>query len=54
MMLDQMGEEKAAGLLERACMSVIKRMDSMNAGRMGMTTSQVGDAVAEERSRSCN
>ena len=49
MMLEQMGEAKAADILERACIEVIsKRMESMAAGRMGMTTSEVGDAVAEE------
>ncbi len=49
MMLDQMGEEKAADMLERACIEVIsKRMKSMAAGRMGLSTSEVGDAVCEE------
>jgi len=48
MMLDQLGEDKAADMLERACIEVIaKRMKSMAAGRMGMTTSEVGDAVCE-------
>jgi len=48
MMLDQFGERKAAGILENACIEVIsKKMKSMAAGRMGMTTSEVGDAVVE-------
>jgi 3-isopropylmalate dehydrogenase len=49
MMLEQLGEHKAADILERACIKVIsKRMKSMSAGKMGMTTSEVGDAVVAE------
>jgi 3-isopropylmalate dehydrogenase len=49
MMLDYMGETRAADLLEKACIKVIStRMKSMSAGKMGMTTSEVGDAVIEE------
>ena len=49
MMLDQMGETKAAEILEKACMNVIsQRMKSMGAGRMGMSTTEVGDAVVDE------
>ncbi len=49
MMLDQMGEEKAADMLEKACVEVIsKKMKSMGAGKMGMTTSEVGDSVVRE------
>ena len=52
MMLEQMGEAKAADILERACMDVIaNKMESMNAGRMGMTTSEVGDIVCAEIER---
>ena len=48
MMLDQFGEQKAADILENACIEVLsKKMKSMAAGRMGMTTSEVGDAVVE-------
>ncbi|MBN2058768.1 MAG: 3-isopropylmalate dehydrogenase [Candidatus Saganbacteria bacterium] len=48
MMLDQMGETTAADILERACVEVItKKMKSMAAGRMGMTTTEVGDCVAD-------
>ena len=46
MMLDQFGETEAAQILEKACVEVIsEKMESMNAGRMGMTTSEVGDSV---------
>jgi len=48
MMLEQLGESRAADMLEKACIEVIsKKMKSMAAGRMGMTTSEVGDAVVE-------
>ena len=49
MMLDQIGETKAADILEKACMEVIaNRMKSMAAGKMGLSTTEVGDAVVEE------
>ncbi|MBW2123656.1 MAG: 3-isopropylmalate dehydrogenase, partial [Deltaproteobacteria bacterium] len=47
MMLDHLGEHGAARLVERAVMKVIQdHMKSMEAGRMGVTTSEVGDLVA--------
>ncbi len=49
MMLDQLGETKDADILERACIEVIsKKMKSMGAGKMGMSTAEVGKAVVEE------
>jgi len=46
MMLDQLGEERAAARLERAVMRACERdIQSMQAGRMGMSTSEVGDLV---------
>ncbi|MFA6472769.1 MAG: isocitrate/isopropylmalate family dehydrogenase, partial [Candidatus Latescibacterota bacterium] len=49
MMLDQLGETRAAEILEKACITVIaKQMKSMAAGKMGMTTSEVGDRVVAE------
>ncbi len=49
MMLDQMDETEAADIVEKACITVIsQKMESMSAGKMGMTTSQVGDTVAKE------
>jgi 3-isopropylmalate dehydrogenase len=46
MMLDYLGEVEAAGLVERAVMRVIKNdMKSMDAGKMGLSTTQVGDKV---------
>jgi 3-isopropylmalate dehydrogenase len=45
MMLDQLGHGKAANAVERAVVAVIGRMKSMAAGKMGYTTSQIGDMV---------
>lgn len=48
MMLDYLGEVEAAGLVERAVMKVIKNdMKSMDAGEMGMSTTEVGDMIAK-------
>jgi 3-isopropylmalate dehydrogenase len=48
MMLDQLGEEKAARRIEKAVMQVVKdRLKSLSAGEMGYTTSEVGDLVAD-------
>jgi 3-isopropylmalate dehydrogenase len=46
MMLDALGEGKAAAAVERAIMATTPRMKSQSAGRMGFTTEQVGDLVA--------
>jgi 3-isopropylmalate dehydrogenase len=46
MMLDHLGESEAAKKIEEAVMQVIKTMPSQAAGKMGMGTNQVGDAVA--------
>jgi len=39
--------EKAAKAVEQAAIKTIGRMSSMSAGRMGMSTSQVGDCVVK-------
>ena len=47
MMMDCLGEEKAAQMIENAVQKVIKQdLKSLNAGHMGMGTSDVGDLVA--------
>jgi 3-isopropylmalate dehydrogenase len=46
MMLEQIGQAKAAAAVEGAVMAVIKKMKSMAAGKMGYSTSQIGDMVA--------
>jgi 3-isopropylmalate dehydrogenase len=46
MMLEQIKQEKAAAAVESSVMAVIKKMKSMAAGKMGYSTSQIGDMVA--------
>ena len=49
MMLDTLGEEAAAEAVEKAVMFVTaKKLKSMQAGRMGYSTSEVGDLVAKK------
>jgi 3-isopropylmalate dehydrogenase len=46
MMLEQLGEDKAARLLEKAAMEATgKHLKSLAAGKMGYSTSEVGDLV---------
>ncbi|MBN1409271.1 MAG: 3-isopropylmalate dehydrogenase [Spirochaetales bacterium] len=47
MMLETLGEDAAAKAVEDASIAVISKMKSMSAGKMGYSTSQVGDMVAE-------
>lgn len=47
MLLDNIGEEKAALAVEKSIMEACKKMKSMAAGKMGYSTTQVGDMVAE-------
>jgi 3-isopropylmalate dehydrogenase len=47
MMLEQSGQDKAAAAVEQSVMKVITMMKSMAAGKMGYSTSQIGDMVAE-------
>jgi len=49
MMLDTLGEEKAAQTIEKAVMYVTgNKLKSLAAGRMGYSTVEVGDLVAEK------
>jgi 3-isopropylmalate dehydrogenase len=41
------GDERSASMVEGAVMKVVKKLKSLSAGKMGYTTSQVGDMVAE-------
>ena len=53
MMLDVLGEEKGSQIMEKAIIKVIsEKLESMQAGRMGYSTSEVGDLVAEEVAKS--
>jgi len=47
MMLDFLGEEEAGASLERAIIQTVNRLDSLAAGKMGYSTSEVGDMVAK-------
>jgi 3-isopropylmalate dehydrogenase len=48
MMLQHMGEAAAAGRVEKAVATVLRdKLESVAAGRMGYTTSEVGDLVVE-------
>lgn len=47
MMLDTLGEAKAAKAIEAAMMKTILKMKSQAAGKMGMSTTEVGDMVAD-------
>ena len=47
MMLDVLGEDKAAAAVEKASIEVIQKMDSMSAGKMGYSTTDIGDMIAE-------
>ncbi len=47
LMLDTLGEERAAQLVEEAIVATVVRLKGMGAGQMGYSTSQVGDMVAQ-------
>jgi len=48
MMLEHLGEEKAARAVESAIMDVTaNKLKDMGAGKMGYSTTEVGDLVAE-------
>ncbi len=47
MLLDTLGENKAAKSLENAIVRTVGRMKSMSAGNMGFSTPEVGDMVSE-------
>ncbi len=52
MMLETLGEEQAAAILEKAIVEVVRiRLKSMSAGKMGYSTSEVGDLVVEAMER---
>ena len=46
MMLDSLGETKSAQEIEAAMIVAMKKMKSQAAGKMGYSTTQVGDLVA--------
>ncbi len=46
LLLAQVGEEKAAADVEKAIIKTVAKMPSQAAGKMGMSTTEVGDTVA--------
>jgi 3-isopropylmalate dehydrogenase len=46
MMIDTLGEEKAATAIESSMMAVMQKMKSQAAGKMGFGTTEIGDMVA--------
>jgi 3-isopropylmalate dehydrogenase len=47
MMLDTLGEARAAQAVETAMIATMQKMTSQAAGKMGMSTTEVGDMVAD-------
>ena len=48
MLLDEIGEEKAAKAVEDAAIKVVKtKLKSLGAGKMGYSTAEVGDLVVK-------
>jgi 3-isopropylmalate dehydrogenase len=52
LMLETLGEDKGASILEDAIVSTLSKLKDMGAGRMGYSTSEVGDLVAETVAKS--
>jgi 3-isopropylmalate dehydrogenase len=50
MMLETLGEQKAAEQVETAMVGVMQKMKSMSAGKMGFSTTEIGDMVAKAAS----
>jgi 3-isopropylmalate dehydrogenase len=48
MMLENLGEEKAGQMIENSVMKITaEKLKSLSAGKMGYSTSEVGDLVCE-------
>ena len=45
MLLEELGEDKAAADIEQAIIKTVAKMPSQAAGKMGMGTREVGDTV---------
>ncbi|MEA3347012.1 MAG: 3-isopropylmalate dehydrogenase, partial [Candidatus Auribacterota bacterium] len=48
MMFETIGEEKAGSSIEKAVMEITPKLKSLSAGKMGYSTAEVGDMVAEQ------
>ena len=54
LMLDTLGEQKAAAWIEEAVVKVLREdIQDVGAGRMGHSTSQVGDLVVDYITQNC-
>jgi len=47
MLLSNIGEEKAADVLEKSVMKVTTKLKSLSAGKMGYSTTEIGNLVAK-------
>ena len=47
LMIATLGEDKGADILEDAIVDTLAKLKDMGAGRMGYSTSEVGDLVAQ-------
>ncbi|MDD5681176.1 MAG: isocitrate/isopropylmalate family dehydrogenase, partial [Candidatus Omnitrophica bacterium] len=47
MMMETLGEVKAAEMIEKSVMTATTKMKSMSAGKMGYSTQEVGDLVVK-------
>jgi len=47
LMLDTLGETKAAAAIEKGIIATVAKLKSLSAGQMGYSTTQVGDLVAQ-------
>jgi 3-isopropylmalate dehydrogenase len=48
MMLEHLGETEAADRVEKAIINVVAQLQSLSAGKMGYTTTEVGDLVVKQ------
>jgi 3-isopropylmalate dehydrogenase len=53
LMLDHLGEDKWAKYIEDAKQKTIVEMRSMQAGKMGLSTTEVGDTVVSHLTHAC-
>ena len=47
LMLDTIGEPEAADIIQKAVVATLGKMKGVGAGKMGFSTTEVGDLVAE-------
>lgn len=47
LLLDTLGEEEAAQAVEKGIVDTVQKLDDLGAGRMGYSTTEVGDMVAQ-------